>query len=80
MVVIAWLGDCKNRKIVRANTVKQGILYWTCTGPAVEVIGLAPTRDWQVCHWFNLLNCDHAFCTERIHATPWRCCSELYLT
>ena len=24
------------------NTIKQGILYWTCTGPAVEVIGLAP--------------------------------------
>ena len=27
------------------STVKQGILYWTCTGPAVEVIGLVPTRD-----------------------------------
>ena len=39
--VIAWLGDCKNR----TNTVKQWILYWTCTCPAVEVIGLAPTRD-----------------------------------
>ena len=27
------------------NTVKQGILYWTCTGLAVEVIGLVPTCD-----------------------------------
>ena len=40
VVVIAWLGDCKIM-----NTVKQGILYRTCTGPAVEVIGLAPTSD-----------------------------------
>ena len=30
---------------LRASTVKQGILYWTCTGLAVEVIGLVPTRD-----------------------------------
>ena len=59
IVVIAWLGDCKielNRscdlrvivvRVVsnRTNTVKQGILYWTCTGLAVEVIGLAPTHD-----------------------------------
>ena len=29
----------------RMNTIKQGILYWTCTGLAVEVIGLVPTRD-----------------------------------
>ena len=29
----------------RANTVKQEILYWTCTGLAVEVIGLVPTHD-----------------------------------
>ena len=28
--------------VVRANTIKQGILYRTCTGPSVEVIGLAP--------------------------------------
>ena len=41
VIGIAWLGDCENR----TNTVKQGILYWTCTGPAVEVIGLVPTRD-----------------------------------
>ena len=27
------------------STVKQGILYWTCTGPDADVIGLAPTRD-----------------------------------
>ena len=35
----------RNRNRNRMNTMKQGILYWTCTGPAVEVIGLAPTRD-----------------------------------
>ena len=29
----------------RMSTVKQGILYWTCTGLAVEVIGLVPTRE-----------------------------------
>ena len=34
-----------NSVIARANTVKQGILYRTCTGPAVEVIGLVPTHD-----------------------------------
>ena len=27
------------------STVKQGILYWTCTGPDVNVIGLVPTCD-----------------------------------
>ena len=27
---------------IPTNTVKQGILYWTCTGPAIEMIGLAP--------------------------------------
>ena len=29
----------------QTNTVEQGILYWTCTGLAVEVIGLVPTHD-----------------------------------
>ena len=27
---------------LRESTVKQGILYRTCTGPAIDVIGLAP--------------------------------------
>ena len=45
VVIITWLGDCKIESHLRANTVKQGILYWTCTGPAVEVIGLVPTCD-----------------------------------
>ena len=40
LVVIEIVVSCE-----RENTVKQGIIYWTCTGPAVEVIGLAPTRD-----------------------------------
>ena len=30
---------------LRVSTIKHGTLYWTCTGPAIEVIGLAPTRD-----------------------------------
>ena len=32
-------------KVLPLSTVKQGILYWTCTGLVVKVIGLAPTRD-----------------------------------
>ena len=41
-IEILWVAcDC-SYDFVRENTVKQGILYWTCTGPAVEVIGLAP--------------------------------------
>ena len=52
------------------STVKQGILYWTCIGPAVEVIGLTPTHDYQGYYRLNLLNRDHTFCTECVHATP----------
>ena len=40
--------SCDLRVIIvsnRTNTIKQGILYWTCTGLAVEVIGLASARD-----------------------------------
>ena len=30
---------------LRASTIKHRTLYWTCTGLAIEVIGLAPTHD-----------------------------------
>ena len=39
LIVCSFVVSCKSK---RANTVKQGILYWTCTGLAIEVIGLAP--------------------------------------
>ena len=34
-----------NEEFLHLSTVRQGILYWTCTGPAVEVIGLVQTCD-----------------------------------
>ena len=39
------VGCVKNEVSEPLSTVKQGILYWTCTGPDVDVIGLAPTHD-----------------------------------
>ena len=45
VVFLVVVDFCILVKIVRASTVKQGILYWTCTGLAVEVIGLVPTCD-----------------------------------
>ena len=40
VVVVIVVEDKFQRR--RTNTVKQGILYQTCTGPDVKMIGLVP--------------------------------------
>ena len=39
IVVVEVLSCCVFVSSVRANTVKQWILYQTCTGPDVTIIG-----------------------------------------